>query len=99
MTYKISNEAQIDIEKIWLYTFNNWSLQQADRYINLILDEIEYLTQYPTSGKAYDHIREGYYRSKVKAHFIFYRINTKEYEIEIIRVLHQQMDIDSRLNG
>lgn len=65
MTYKISNEAQIDIEKIWLYTFNNWSLQQADRYINLILDEIEYLTQYPTSGKAYDHIREGYYRSKV----------------------------------
>lgn len=98
MTYKISNEAQIDIENIWLYTFETWSIEQADRYFNLILDEIEYLTQNPTSGIDYNHIRKGYYRSKVKSHFIFYRINVKENEIEIIRILHQQMDIDNRLN-
>ena len=98
MTYKISNEAQIDIENIWLYTFENWSVERADRYFNLILDEIEYLTQHPTSGKDYDHIRKGYYQSKVKSHFIFYRINVKQKETEIIRILHQQMDIENRLN-
>lgn len=98
MTYKISNEAQIDIENIWLYTFETWSLEQADRYFNLILNEIEYLTQHPTSEKDFNHIRKGYYRTKVKSHFIFYRINLKENEIEIIRILHQQMDIESRLN-
>ncbi|WP_026905447.1 type II toxin-antitoxin system RelE/ParE family toxin [Pedobacter glucosidilyticus] len=98
MTYKISNEAQIDIENIWLYTFETWSLEQADRYFNLILNEIEYLTQHPTSGKDFNHIRKGYYHTKVKSHFIFYRINLKENEIEIIRILHQQMDIESRLN-
>jgi len=98
MTYKISNEAQIDIEKIWLYTFETWSIEQADRYFNLIFDEIEFLTQNPTSANDYNQIRKGYYRSKVKSHFIFYRINEKENEIEIIRILHQQMDVENRLN-
>lgn len=98
MTYQISKEAQIDIENIWLYTFEKWSVEQADRYFNLIIDEIEYLTQNPTSGKSFEHIRTGYYRAKVKSHFIFYRINLNENVIEIIRVLHQQMDIDNRLN-
>ena len=97
MNFKISNEAQIDLENIWLYTFETWSKEQADRYFNLIFEEIEYLTQNPNSGKDYSHIREGYYRSKVKSHFIFYRINLKENVLEIIRILHQQMDIENRL--
>lgn len=98
MAYKVSKEAQIDIENIWLYTFDRWSIEQADRYFNLILDEIEYLAQNPNAGKDYSHIRKGYYRAKVKSHFIFYRIDLKENQIEIIRILHQQMDIENRLN-
>ena len=98
MLYKISKEAQADIENIWLYTFETWSIEQADRYFNLILDEIEFLAQNPNSGKDFNYIRKGYYRSKVKSHFIFYRINLKENVIEIIRILHQQMDIETRLN-
>jgi toxin ParE1/3/4 len=98
MNFKISKEAQFDLENIWLYTFETWSKEQADRYFNLIFEEIDYLTQNPTSGKDFSHIRKGYYRSKVKSHFIFYRINLKENAIEIIRILHQQMDIENRLN-
>lgn len=98
MNVKISNEAQVDLEKIWLYTFETWSKEQADRYYNLILDEIEYITKNPNSGKDYSYIRKSYYRSKVKSHFIFYRINLGENEIEIIRILHQQMGIKSRLS-
>ena len=98
MTLQISKEAQIDLEKIWLFTLEAWSVEQADRYFNLITDQIEYLTQNPTSGKSFDHIRSGYYRAKVKSHFIFYRINLHADAIEIIRILHQQMDIDNRLN-
>ena len=97
MNFKISKEAEIDLENIWLYTFETWSKEQADRYFNLIFEEIEYLTQNPNSGKDYSHIREGYYRSKVKSHFIFYRINLKENVLEIIRILHQQIDIENRL--
>lgn len=97
MNYKISKEAEIDIEKIWLHTFEEWSLEQADYYMDLILDEIEYLAKTPKSGKDYNEIRKGYFRSRVKSHFIFYRINLKEERIEIIRILHEKMDIDNQL--
>ncbi|QTD38558.1 type II toxin-antitoxin system RelE/ParE family toxin [Polaribacter batillariae] len=98
MEYKISQEANRDIENIWLYTFENWSAEQADRYFNLILDEIEYIAKNPTSGKDYNEIRKGYYRSRIKSHFIFYKINRKKERVEIIRILHQRMDIESRLD-
>ena len=99
MKYKISKEAQNDLEKIWLYTFETWSIEQADRYYDLIFDEIEFIAEHPNSGIDYNHIRKGYLRSKVKSHFIFYKINRKESLVEIIRILHQQMDIENRLNG
>ncbi|WP_379968716.1 type II toxin-antitoxin system RelE/ParE family toxin [Epilithonimonas sp. UC225_85] len=98
MDFKFSQEAKNDLEKIWLYTFENWSLEQADYYFDLIMDEIEYLSGNPKSGKDYNKIRKGYFRSRVKSHFIFYRINIKEEKVEIIRILHQQMDIDSHIN-
>ena len=98
MGYKISGQASEDIEKIWLYTFENWSLEQADRYINLIFDEIEYLAGNPNSGKDFNHIRKNYRCSKVKSHIIFYRLADKQSDIEIIRVLHQRMDIENRLS-
>jgi toxin ParE1/3/4 len=96
ISFKISKEALTDLESLWLYTAENWSVQQADRYYNLILDEIDFIAQNPKAGKEYSHVRKGYYRSKVKSHFIFYRL--KEDELQIIRILHQQMDIDARLN-
>jgi toxin ParE1/3/4 len=98
MKYKISNEAQNDLENIWLYTFETWSIEQADRYYDLIFDEIEFIAENPNSGKDYNHVRKGYYCSRVKSHFIFYKINQKESLVEIIRVLYQQMDIENRLN-
>ena len=97
MQYKISQEANRDIENIWLYTYENSSLQKADRYFNLIIDEIEYLAENPESGKNYHQVRKGYYRSRIRSHFIFYKINRKQKEIENIRILHQRMDIESQL--
>lgn len=96
--YKIRQEAIHDLENIWLYTYENWLLEKADRYFHLIMDEIEYLAGNQKPGKDYGHIRKKYFRSKVKSHFIFYKINTSENELEIIRILHQQMDIEFRLN-
>jgi toxin ParE1/3/4 len=98
MKYKISKEALNDLERIWLYTIENWSIEQADRYFSLIFNEIEFLAKTPDSGKDFSHIRKGYFRSKVKSHFIFYRINKKEENLEVIRILHQSMDIETRLN-
>jgi len=98
LIYKISKEASDDLEKIWLYTIETWSAEQADRYLNLLFDEIEYLCLKPNSGSDFGHVRKGYFCSRVKSHFIFYIINENKNELEIIRILHQQMDIENRLN-
>lgn len=97
MNFKLSNEAEVDLEKSWSYTFETWSIEQADRYINLIFDEIDYICKNPNSGIDFSFLREGYYRTKMKSHFIFYKINKVDTKIEIIRILHQIMDIENRL--
>ena len=95
LPYLVSKKAVVDLDEIWLYTVETWSLAQADRYYSLIFDEIDHICEHPTSGKSLDHIRKGYRASKVKSHLIFYRLIDET--IEIIRILHERMDIDSRL--
>lgn len=99
MTYKISAKAREDIEEIWLYTFKNWSIEQADRYVSLLFEEINYLAQHPDSGREFDNIRKNYRGSKLKSHLIFYRWIKSQGYIEIIRVLHERMDIENRLDS
>lgn len=98
MKYRISKLASVDLENIWVYTYENWSVEQADRYFNLIMDEIEYLAAHPYSGSDYTTVRKGYRRSQIKSHYIFYKINSKNQQIEIVRILHQRMDVESRFN-
>ncbi|KAF2517657.1 type II toxin-antitoxin system RelE/ParE family toxin [Flavobacterium foetidum] len=94
--YIISEKALEDINNIWVYTAENWSVAQADRYYNLILDEIEYIAQNFEMARDFGKIRKSYKYSKVKSHLIFFKKDKKN-EIEIVRVLHERMDIQNRL--
>lgn len=95
-SYSISNKAIEDLENIWLYTLEKWSEKQADRYYGLIIDEIEFLVENFNSGKSMEHIKEGYRASVIKSHLVFYR-KSDSGNIEVIRILHQSMDIDNRM--
>lgn len=95
-TYIISKKAVSDLENIWLYTVEKWSVEQADRYYSLIFDEIAYICKNESAGKSMEHVRKGYRASKVKSHLIFYKISNNI--IEIVRILHERMDIETRLN-
>ena len=94
--YIISEKALEDINNIWIYTAENWSVEQADRYYNLIIDEIEYIVDNLDMARDCGKIRESYRYSKVKSHLIFFKKN-KTNEIEVVRVLHERMDIENRL--
>lgn len=96
MIYNISKQAAIDLENIWLYTLKNWSLEQADYHLGLIFEEIKYISQNPKMGEDYSHLRKGYFRARIKSHYIFYKIDIKNKEVLIVRILHQQMDIKSK---
>lgn len=97
MKYIISEEVKKDLEKIWLYTYHNRSASQAKSYTNLIIQQIEFISRNPTSGKKFNHLIKRYFRSKIKSHYIFYKID--ETKIQIIRILHERMDIISQLRG
>ena len=96
LPYVLTNEAHSDLEDIWRYTAESWSIEQADRYFNLIIDEINYICTNTTAGRLMDHVREGYRAAKVKSHLIFYRPMSDK--VEIIRILHERMDIENRFN-
>lgn len=94
--YIISKEAVDDINSIWIYTAENWSTEQADRYYDLILNEIEYISENFERACDFGNILKGYRYSVVKSHLVFFR-KTKMNEIEVVRVLHERMDIENRL--
>ena len=93
--YRISKSAIKDLEGIWEYTFLKWSKEQADRYHNLLMNEIEFISENTSSGKSLNHVKDGYLVSYIKSHMIFFKRN--EGMVEIIRILHQKMDIESNL--
>jgi len=96
LPYIISKKAVNDLDEIWYYTVEKWSVDYANRYYNLIFEEISYICKKPGSGKPMDDIREGYRASKVKSHLIFYKVVNDT--VEVIRILHQRMDIGNRLS-
>jgi toxin ParE1/3/4 len=95
LPYAISKKAVSDLEEIWLYTVEKWSIEQANRYYSLIFDEIDFICKNVDTGKSMNHVRKGYRASKVKSHLIFYRVTNDV--VEIIRILHERMDLDNRL--
>ena len=94
--YIISEKALEDINNIWIYTAENWSVEQADRYYNLIIDEIEYIVDNLDMARDFGKIRKSYRYSKVKSHLIFFK-KDKANEIEVVRILHERMNIENRL--
>lgn len=95
--YRISRQAIEDLDKIWMYTFNKWTKEQADRYFDLIITEIEFLADNFMTGKSAEQTRKNYRVTKVKSHLIFFRKAENDI-VEIVRILHQRMDIKKRLN-
>jgi toxin ParE1/3/4 len=94
--YLISEKALEDLEDIWNYTFNQWSREQANLYLNLFFSEFENIAKNPNRNKIYSNLTRQFRASVLKSHLIFYLIEEKK-SIEIIRILHKSMDLDEKL--
>lgn len=95
--YHLTNKAVEDLNGIWEYTFDYWSEEQADKYYSMLLEFFQTIADNPESGKNYDGIVTGISGLRAHRHIIFYRkINTGM--IEIIRILHERMDLKSRIS-
>jgi toxin ParE1/3/4 len=95
--YRLSPLAEADLEDIWLYTLQNWSLAQADKYYAQLIDAIEGLTSGGRIGRDAGDIRAGYWKYGEGRHFIFYTVADER--LDVIRILHKQMDVDAKFSG
>jgi len=94
--YQFTNKAVEDLTDIWDYTSENWSEEQADKYYFEIINVCEEIAENKRSGKYYSNLIENLKGVKVNKHIIFYREITNEL-IEIERILHEKMDLKSKL--
>ncbi|HCC86475.1 MAG TPA: type II toxin-antitoxin system RelE/ParE family toxin [Porphyromonadaceae bacterium] len=76
--------------------YEAWSENQADKYYNLIIDACRRIAGSPALGKKYREISNDISGFRVGKHIIFYR-ELKNDEIEVIRILHERMDLRNRL--
>ena len=93
--YTLRKLAQNDLEKIWIYTYEEWGLVQADTYLQSLISRFDWLAASPLSGRKRDDIKSGYYCFPEGMHLIFYTIQNNK--INIIGLPHQSMDIVSHL--
>lgn len=94
--FRLTNNAVKDLSDIWNYTFDTWSESQADKYYMLLLNACAAITKNPLQGKVYEEIYPDLKGKKVSKHIIFYRILDDKL-IEITRILHERMDLKSKL--
>jgi toxin ParE1/3/4 len=91
----LSPRAREDLEKIWIYSTQNWDPVQAEHYLRRIEEAVHLLAETPVRGRSCDHIRKGYRKYPVGSHILFYR--SVSHGIDVVRILHRQMDFDRHL--
>lgn len=92
--YRLSPLAIADLEAIWSWTAERWSVEQAESYHAALVAAFEGLGRGSKKGRPVD-IREGYLKYAAGAHLIFYRQSAAS--IDVIRILHQRMDAEGHL--
>lgn len=94
--FNLTNKAVEDLSRIWNYTFDKWSVNQADRYFKLLLENCQDIADNPELGRNYDGVRADLFGIKANRHIIFYR-KLIDQPIEITRILHERMDLKNRI--
>lgn len=91
-SYRLSQEAQADLYRIWLYGHKRWGLEKADQYISAFFERFDEITDNPLLYPPVDEIRAGYRRSVCGVDSIFYRVDAQG-EVEFMAIIgHQDSD-------
>ena len=93
----LRQEAIDDLNDIWVYTIDEWSEKQADKYYTAIEFACAQIGKNPELGKEYDGISKNLLGFRAGKHIIFYQIISKD-RIEVVRILHERMDLKTRLD-
>ena len=91
----ITPQAESDLIGIWMFIYEEWEVDQADKNLDQLEEGIKQLISHPSLGANYAHVLSGYRRLNVEHHAVFYQV--LEPEVLVVRVLHEDMDAPERL--
>ena len=92
---RLTPQARRDLDGIWEYSVRQWSVDQAETYLQALNSTMQLLTEQPQLGRSIDDIREGYLKFLAGSHLLIYRVKTDC--IEIVRILHKSSDVERHL--
>ena len=95
--FQLTARAKADLRAIGRYTEATWGREQRNTSLARLDACFHLLAREPARGRACDAIRPGYRKDHVGRHLIFYRPSPGG--IEIIRILHDRMDIEAHLDN
>lgn len=93
--FELTKEAKEDLRKIARFTEKRWGRDQRFLYIKQFDEVFHLLPKNPSVGKQCEYIKKGYRKFPQSSHIIFYREGKKS-KIIIIRILHKNMDVESK---
>lgn len=97
MNVKIFPPAEARLIEIWNYTFDTWSEEQADSYLQGLINRIHSVAQKRYSWRPVaDRTLRDVWFIRYEKHYIFFRA-LPEGDLGIISVLHESMNIPARL--
>jgi toxin ParE1/3/4 len=86
MRYRVSKDAERDLDEIFVYWAKRVSLQVADRLVDSITDRFWLLGEYPDAGKPANDIAPGVKCFPAGKYLIYYRNSARR--TEILHVFH-----------
>lgn len=87
----VTDLARSDLTEIAAVTEQRWGKAQKRKYVIQLREQFKTLCRHPEMGINRKDIGGGYRSIPIGSHVIFYR--DTEFAKEIIRVLHERMDI------
>jgi toxin ParE1/3/4 len=87
-------KATADLDAIWDYSFEQWGLDQAERYTRELRNMCRALASGAKKGRKVS-IRPGLSKVRCGSHLIYYRDLPDR--LEVIRILHDAQDVERHL--
>ncbi|MEQ8955221.1 MAG: type II toxin-antitoxin system RelE/ParE family toxin [Gammaproteobacteria bacterium] len=95
MKVRLTKRARADLVCIAEYTEENWGRIQRNKYLLEIDRRLKWLAENPSAGIQRPDIKEGYFCYPQGRHLIFFMKSLNH--IDIIGIIHQEMDLHSWL--
>ncbi|MCD1636377.1 type II toxin-antitoxin system RelE/ParE family toxin [Martelella mediterranea] len=90
LQYRLTPKAFEDLDEVWRYTAENWSLDQADHYIDGLAQAFDMIASMPLLARERIEFDPPIRVHHHQSHLVIYTINKNQ--IDIIRILGGRQD-------